>query len=187
MPALPQIYPYKGGPVEPVVMPGETVGVWVNKVFEFFKIEYIEGLTRSDPIEVDLGAIAAGIASAITQLTVLEMPDKEFAQYRAEVIDDVSVVLYQGRADQRHKLMNTVASFNRFTGLHDRCAHTTEFYVHEDNFAFIQATNQTDYALTQSRVVFWGFRYVLDPLEAYSWKNRVLPEQWTRIPATAHL
>lgn len=189
MPALPQIYPYKAGLVDPIVMPGETVGVWVNKVFEFYKVMYIEGLNRSDPITIDLGAIAAGAASAITQLLILEMPTLEFGQFRMEVLDDVAVVLYQGRADQRHKLMNTVANVSRFTHLHDPCAHQTEFYVHENNWAFIQATNQTLYALTQARVAFWGFRYVLEDFRAgvYSWKEQRLPEMWTRVPATAHL
>lgn len=186
MPALPQIYPYKAGPIDSVVMPGETVGVWVNKVYKFYKVFYIEGLTRSDPLTVDLGALAAGAVSAVTQLLLLEMPDKEFGQFRCEVLDDVSVILYQGRADQRHKLENVVATMSRFTHLHDPCAHGTEFYVHEDDFAFMQAQNFTSYALTQARVAFWGFRYVLEEDKEHSWPRNP-PENWTRIPATAHL
>ena len=187
MPALPQIYPYKVGPIEPVVSPGETVGIWVNKVWTFHKIQFIEGITRSDPISINLGAIPVGGVSAITQLTILQMPEEEFAQIRAEVLDDVSVILYQGRADQRHKMQNQVATFSRFNALSDPCAHLTEFYEYEDQFAFIQGVNQTAYALTRARVVFWGLRYVLEKLSEYDWKTGRLPDQWTRIPATAHL
>lgn len=189
MPALPQLYPYKAGPIEFIVMPGELVGIWVNKVYRFFKVLYIEGTPRSDPLEIDFGGLAAGVASGVTQLTFLEMPDGEFGQFRAEVLDDISALLYQGRADQRHKLENRVATYTRFTALHDPDGHEGEFYVHEDNYAFMDVTNQTGYALAQSRVAFWGFRYVLEELTDYSWtaKPQRLPEMWTRVPATAHL
>jgi hypothetical protein len=115
------------------------------------------------------------------------MPDHEFGQFRMRVIDDVSVILFQGRADQRHKVMNTVATATRYTNVVDPCGHTTEFFVYEDNWAYMQAQNQTDYALGQSRVAFYGYRYVVEPLTQYSWANKVLPPVWTRIPATAHL
>ena len=191
MPALPQLYPYKAGPIEFIVMPGETVGVWVNKVYNFFKVLYIEGTPRSDPLEIDFGALGAGAVSGVVQLTFLEMPDNEFGQFRAEVLDDISALLYQGRADQRHKLNIRVATYTRFTALHDPDGHEGEFYVHENNWAFMDVTNQTDYDLAQSRVAFWGFRYVLEqfPESVYSWTARPqrLPEQWTRVPATAHL
>lgn len=187
MPALPQLYPYKSGPIESICMPGENVGIWVNKVYEFYKVLYIEGIMRSNPTLIDLGALAAGAATAVTQLTFLEMPDLEFAQYRAEVLDDVEVILYQGRADQRHKTNSRVATYNRSLRQQDPDGHTGEFYVFEDNFAFMQATNNTDYALAQARVVFWGFRYVCEVLEGFSWKRKQLPDVWTRVPGTAHL
>lgn len=189
MPALAQLYPYKAGPIEPIVMPGETVGVWVNKLFLFYKVDYTEPIKRSDPVEINLGALAAGAASAITQLALLQMPDLEFGQFRAEVLDDCAMVMYQGRADQRNKLFTRVANMNRFTAIHDPCGHESEFYVYEDQFAFLQATNQTGYALTQSRAVFWGFRYVLSDTDTkkFDWKAGRLPDQWTRVPATAHL
>ena len=187
MPQLPQIYPYKPGPIEYIAMPGETVGVWVNKVYEFFRILYIEGLPRSNPLLINLGAPGAGAQTAVTQLTLLEMPDLEFGQFRAEVLDDVEVILYQGRADQRHKLHTRVATYSRFLRREDPDGHTGEFYVYEDNYAFMQATNNTDYALTQARVAFHGFRYVLETLTQYNWRAQKLPDAWTRVPGTAHL
>lgn len=187
MPALPQLYPYKAGPIEPIVLPGEIVGIWVNKQYSFFEIDYIEGTQRSDPLEFDFGAIAAGATTAVTQLTILEMPNNEFGQFRASVIDDISAVLYQGRADQRHKLRTRVASYTKFTDLFDPDGHTGEFYVCEQNNAFFQITNQTDYAVLTARIAFWGNRYVLTPLTQYSWRDKRMPPTWTRVPATAHL
>jgi len=181
-----ELHTYKAGPIEQVVMPGENVGIWVNKTTQFYKVVYIEPITRSDPVTFDLGALAAGGVSIITQITLLQMPDLEFAQLRMEVMDDVSCILYQGRADQRHKLQNVVSTVNRFSPLFDRDGHQTEFFEFEDNYIFLQATNQTAYALTQARVVFWGYRYVLEYQKQYTEKGN-MPDIWTRIPATAHL
>lgn len=187
MPMLPQLYTYKGGPIEEIVMPGETVGIWVNKVYEFYKVVFIETIPRSDPVAINLGALAAGGGSAVTQVTLLQMPDLEFAQFRLEVLDDVEVIVSQGRADQRHKLQQRVATLGRFSPLFDPCGHLSECYEFEDNYIFLQGTNRTAYALAQTRVVAWGFRYVTDPLTEYSWRMGKLPDVWTRVPATAHL
>jgi len=188
MPTLPMLHTYKAGPIEQVVLPGETVGIWVNKVYEFYRALYVEGIMRSDPVTIDLGAttVAAPI-TALTQATLLQMPDQEFAQFRMEVLDDVQVAVYQGRADQRHKLFTVNAALNRSLPLHDPDAHTTEMYEYEDNYLFLQATNLTAYPITQARVSFWGYRYVLEALTEYSWSKKQLPQVWTRIPATAHL
>lgn len=198
MPQLPQIYPYKAGPIEPIVVPGEIVGIWVNKVYLFYQVEFIEGLPESDPIQIDLGGIAAAAGgvpgqTAPAQLALLEMPDQEFGQFRMRVIDDIVARLYQGRADQRHKLNNAVADVSRFTNKKDPCGHTTEFYVYQNNNdAFLQGFNQTDYATTIARVNFYGFRYVLSD-QITQWNGKELkypdniPDHWTRVPATAHL
>ncbi|MFY9259575.1 MAG: hypothetical protein WAO71_03600 [Gallionella sp.] len=182
-----KLHTYREGPIEQIVMPGENVGIWVNKVYEFYKVDYVEPITYSDPVTINLGALAAGAQSNVTQLTALQMPDSEFAQLRMRVLDDVNLIVYQGRADQRHKLQNVVSTVNRFTHLNDPCGHQTECFEFEDNYIFLQADNQTGYALTQARVVFWGFRYVLEFQPQYNFRGGNLPEIWTRVPATAHL
>ena len=44
-------------------------------------------------------------------------------------------------------------------------------------------------AMTDLRAfhAFWGFRYVLTPLQGYDWKTGKTPNLWTRIPCSAHL
>ncbi len=187
MPTLPMTHTYREGPIEQIVLPNEIVGIWINKVYEFYKVQFIEPITRSSPVSQDLGALAAAGASAITQITLLQMPDLEFAQFRMEVLDDVEIIISQGRADQRHKLQQVVSTLGRMNALFDPCGHLTELYEFEDNYIFLQATNQTGYALTQARVAFWGFRYVLEVQTQFNWKAKALPERWTRVPATAHL
>jgi len=189
MPALPQLYPYKAGPVEPIVMPGEVVGIWVNKVYHFATVEYIEPLPESNPIVIDLGALAAGASVGPTRLGNLDMPGSEFAQYRYRVVNDIEVSLSLGRSDLRYKMHNVNAHVSRFTALNNPDAHLTEFFVYEDQHAFMTALNPTSYNNTESKIAFWGFRYVLDQAidNQYSYAEKKLPAQWTRVPATAHL
>lgn len=196
---MPDLYPFRAGPIEPIVLPDQIVGIWVNKIYKFYRVPYIEGVPRSDPIENDfaVAALLAALATtAVTQLRLLEMPDKEFGQFRGFVIDDIAASLWQGRSDGRYKLNNRNARLTRFTHMADPDDHTTEFYVHEDDFAFMQVLNPTDYDLTQARVAFYGFRYVLEDAvdeagRPYKWApgktEHHVPPVWTRVPATAHL
>lgn len=193
---MPDLYPFKPGPIETIVLPDQMVGIWVNKVYKFYRVTYIEGIPRSDPLEMDFGALAALGLTAVTQLTLLEMPDNEFGQFRGFVIDDIAASLWQGRADGRYSTANRNGRLTRYTDMRDPCGHTTEFYVHENDFAFMQVLNPTDYALAQSRVAFYGFRYVLEDAvneagKTYKWApgkpEHYEPPVWTRVPATAHL
>lgn len=182
-----ELYPFKSGPIEPVVLPDQIVGIWIHKIYRFYKVVYYEGVPYSDPIVIDVGALAAQATSGITQLALLEMPDDELGQFRSYVVDDIAASLWQGRSDGRYKLDIRNGRVTRWTNMKDPCGHTTEFYVHEDDWAFMDVLNPTDYANTQSRVGFYGFRYVLEELGEYDWVKKKLPAVWTRIPATAHL
>lgn len=190
------LYPFKAGPIETIVLPDEIVGLWVNKIYYFFKVVYIEPVPRSDPIQQNFGILAAAAPSAKTRVTLLDMPDVEFGQFRGFVIDDVAVDLFLAQADQRYKLKNANARLDRFTDLRDPCGHTTEFYVYQDQSAYMIATNRTGYANTQSRAAFYGFRYVLEAAidargNAYKWSpgkpEHREPPAWTRVPCSAHL
>ena len=186
-PQMPQTYAYKAGPIEPIVQIDEVVGVWVNKNYQFGLVTYIEGIPYSKAIEVDFGALAAGATGAIAQLTLIQMPDFEFGQFRGEVLDNFSALLSQGRGAQRFKTELNAATYTLEGARKDPCGHMGEFYVYEDNNAFITPTNEMAYGLTQSRMIFWGFRFVVQNLPQYSWEQGKLPDKWTRIPAMAHI
>jgi len=187
MGALPELMPFKAGPIQPVAMPGETLGIWVNKVYYFYSLLYLEPVLASDPLVIDFGALAAGTWTGVTQLTLLEMPDVELGQFRAFTLDDFHAYLWQARSDGRQRTKQAQACISLFTQLNDPCGHQTEFFVHEDDFAFVNGLNPTSYPLTQSRMGFYGFRYVLEKLTQFNWDKKILPTVWTRVPATAHL
>lgn len=186
MPALPQLYVNRPGAIAPIVLPGEVIGIWSGTTYNFYRVDYYDGVLGSNAITHDFGALVAQASTAITQLTLLEMPDHELGQFRAHAIDDIAAVLYQGRPSQMHALKNRTAEYTRFTAQQDPCGHLGEFFVHEHEYAFMMASNWTDYDITISRVMFWGFRFGLTSMPDYSWPTKV-PAQWTRVPARAHV
>lgn len=182
------MYPvYKAGPIEPAVAPYQNIAVWVNKVWRYYTVDYIEGIPRSSPLLFDFvvatgAVVAAAAATGVQQLTLLRMPDKELGHFRLYVLDDMEFELWQGRSDGRNRLMNVQARSGLFSDLRDPCGHLSTFFMHEDDWAFGNCFNPSaTVVLARARVAFYGYRYVLSgPLAAK-------PDMVTYIPATAHL
>ena len=185
---MPDIMLYRAGSMQQVCLPGDLVGIWDQKVWTFGKITLVEGLPYGDPFIFNLGAIAAGGVVQPVQLPNLAMSDLEFGQFRMRVLDDVAVGLWMGTADRRWRTKNQVARVTLFSHLMDEDASRTEFFVNEDDYAYIGAWNETSYPLAVARVAFWGFRYRYEPAvqpsgQPYTIKNP--PGTYTRIPAQA--
>jgi len=172
---------YKAGPIQPVCLAGDTVGLWIGKLWKFVKVTLVEGLPYGSPLVQNLGAIAAGGTVQPVQLTILAMNNYEFGQYRMRVLDDCAVELYLGRADKRYSNKTVNSRVTLFSDQIESIFNLTEFFLVEDNYAFIAGYNETGYALAQARVAFWGFRYAYEELPNFTIKNP--PPTYTRIPA----
>ena len=178
---MPDVMLYKAGPMQPVCQAGDTVGLWIGKVWKFAKVTLVEGLPFGSPLVQNLGAIAAGGTVQPVQLTILDMNNYEFGQFRAKVLDDFAAELYLGRADKRFSTKSVNSRITVYTDQVENIYNTTEFFICEDNHAFMAGYNETGYALTQARVAFWGFRYAYEELPNFNIKSP--PPTYTRIPA----
>lgn len=160
-----EIYPrpFKPGPIEPVVEVGENV-LTVDRVgYDLYRVAYIEEIPLSFPLVANIGAIAAGATAAIFNPTaLLDMQEGQVGQYRAQVVDDIHVVINQPQAVARFSNRNQTARLNAFLRLLDPCDHLSEFYIMGQDRIFLTVTNPTQYALVQARVSFYGFKYVLE-------------------------
>lgn len=174
---------FKPGPIEPVAHPGDKVLTIDREQYSLYVVGYVEQIPLSHPLVVNIGAIAAGTTAAINNpQNQLDMPYGTFAQYRARVLDDIHVLIYQPQASARFTNKTQVARVNVFSQLEDPCGHQTEVFVFEDQRIFLQATNPTLYALVQARVAFWGYKYVLLGPGGASTGGHVLPfRKWTSI------
>lgn len=162
-----ELYYARPGPIVPLANIGQNVLIRRLNAYHLYRIRFREGVPPSAPLMNDFGAIAAGATLlGITLQPVLEMPEYQLGHFRMRVIEDIEIALLEPRAVARFDLRNVIAEVSAFTTIYDPCSHTTEFCVYEDTWPFANVTNPSDYALVVSRVVFWGFKYVLDFIQS---------------------
>lgn len=165
--ALIDFYYAQPGPIKPVGLPGHKLAIWAAAKWSCYKIVFLEPLPLSADLVFDMGAIAAGAVSGDTSLANLELTGEppEMAQLRCYALDDIKATVKRGAADVRFKTKAIIAKITRFTIQIDPCLHTTEIIALKGDQPYINAENPTDYALAQSRLGYFGFRFGLEDLK----------------------
>jgi hypothetical protein len=130
----------------------------------------------SGPMLFNAGAIAAGGQTVpLTTQLVLDMPYGQLSQLRAKVLDDISVQVFQPQAIGRLQTQNAIANFNAFSQLLDPFGANTEFYIFENQRIFLQVANISGRNLVQTRIAFYGIKYILDGDEGPSSGSHLKP------------
>lgn len=159
----------KPGPITPVAGVGEHILVRRVKNYYMYRVLYREGLPPSAPLMRDFGAVAAAATTAGVSLqTPLEMDDFHLGQFRVKVLEDIRLTIWQPRSIGRFQTKNIISQITKFTEIVDPCGHMTELFTFEDEWPFVDINNPTDYNLAVSRVLFYGFKYVLDKVGEYT-------------------
>lgn len=168
--------PFRPGPIMPVVKAGENVLLVQNQLFNLYQVSFIEQIGQSSPLIFNPGAVAAGATlQAQNPQNVVDMAFGQMAQYRIYLWDDLNVVVLQPAATARQSTKNQIAQVNAFQQLNDECGHKTEFFIFEDQRFVLNVTNPGGYNLAQSRIQFYGFKYVLYGGVAAATGGHVLP------------
>lgn len=180
-------YYAKPGPITPLVLPGQNVAVWNGTSWACYKSTNFEGLSRSNALEFDVGAIGAIATDNPFQLLNLELQSDppEMAQFRFFPLDDIQVRLTRGQSDVRNKTQNIVAQTDLFSHIADPCGHLTEFAVLNVDEPYITCTNAQNVAITVARVAFYGFRHRLEDLKFSSPKLSDIEARFPRITFVA--
>jgi len=174
-----QIYdPYSPHPISPIALVGQNLGVYTEHNVEFFKIDFIEGLPPGSQTLIDLGPCAAGAQLNAAILTNLQLRENDFIHLRWKVLDDFEATLWLVSGIPRFNIRQITQRITLFTPQNDPYLNTTTFFVLGPNKdPFLQVNNPNPaYALTQTRAIFWGFKYILKPLTEE-------PADWTYVPA----
>lgn len=179
---------YDNGPISPVCQIDEKLGIWTENTWRYFNTEFIEGIPRSRPMAIDIVALnnAANIAAngVLTAQFVLAIQPQGTAQktnellhLRWEPLDDVEGQLYE-LAPARYAPRGAQATVTQLTSMRDPYLATTTFFVLGPNKdAKIGAYNPNGVALPRATFVFWGFRYILNPLSTVPAVCRKIPAQ----------
>jgi len=134
-------------------------------VDRFFRVVYVEPIPL---IQHDFGSFTAGQTKSDQELDFLYMPDNELAQFRFIPVDNVIVTaFYQPRKRPKWITKSTGGMLPRGLDYQDtpvESLNLTEFFQYEDTKLYVDLFAPE--ALTTSRIRFYGFRYVLEELEA---------------------
>ena len=153
----------KPGPIEPVADIGENLLLVGRGAYYLYKVAYIEPLSLSCPLIVNLGAIASGaVVNNFNTQNILDMQDGSLAQLRAFVLDDIHVQVAQPQAVIRGVTRNITARWTAFSKIYDDCDHLSEFFIASMDRPYLTATNPTGANLAQARIAFYGYKYVLE-------------------------
>lgn len=145
---------------DPKVKIKENIAVFVDKTWKYLEVEYIEPLPPSKDLIKDFGAITAGSSSGDTVVDSLEMETDEVGQFRFYPLDDIQIEVKQPKSMTRFSNKNTRVRVDQYTATVDPELKSTELFVSEDDYPYMDIENPTQYDLTQSRVMFFGYRIV---------------------------
>ncbi len=153
---------YKPGPIEPVVRVGENILTVDREAYSLYAVGFIEPLILSGSLVVNGGAI--GASATLPLLSTQNQLDNNYgqlSQLRMRVIDDIDVTVFLPQSVARHGNLNVIASVNAFTALNFPDDEPSEFFIFENQRIFLSIRNPRSVAVAQSRVLFYGLKYIL--------------------------
>lgn len=173
----------------PALRVGHNVGVLSQGSMNFYRVRFLEGLPAGAQSVIDLGAIAASTASTTGQTTktvesVLQLDDNYLTQMRFLPLDDFTLQVWEQGGTARYWTRNLQAEINRFSAQRDPSAAKTEIFIlgYNRDAQFV-ARNPQGKALTRSRLMVWGWKYVLQPLPSFDPSK----DAFTWVPADGNI
>ena len=170
---------YDNGPISPVCKIKENMAIWTTNQWDYFKVDYIEGLPRSSQSVVEMITVsgvtqlAANGTIAKIQLAPLLLNEGEFLHLRWEPIDDVEGVLWEQPSQGRFATRAIHARVNLYTWQMDpELATTTFFLLGRDRLMNLEVRNPNPVIIFVARFVFWGYRYLVEHIDV----NKIYPE-----------
>ena len=144
----------------------QNLAVWSQQSWQYFNVDYIEGIMPSSPTVIDRGAAVANATIAAAEIALLDVDVNELMQIRWAPLDDVEGVLWLTRSQAKGATRGVHSRTSKGLSAFDPLYETTEFNIlGRDRNAFIEVRNLGDYGLAQARFVFWGWKYILTPLK----------------------
>jgi hypothetical protein len=158
------LFPNKSGLglIEPIALIGHNVCVKYANDNHYRRVIWYEGIAHHQFL--DCGGIAANNTSGRVAANNLQGWRNEFLQIRWFPIDTVQVRLFVPNADGRMSLRNQQVPVDPTIVTRDPCGHLTEIFIWEDRNPSFEALNYTAGAITQSRLIGYGYRFVTESL-----------------------
>lgn len=161
----------------PIAKPNENIaviGARGKNNIKYYRVVAVEPLPL---FEKDFGAINAGETLREKEVEELYVNEGQLAQYRIRLVDDVELYIKQPKSDTKFSTKKGTFKITRDIAGTD-FVNLTEFYVFEDQTVLFDVKNPSSTTnLTQSRVQFAGFKYILEELKEKPDKYTVIAVQ----------
>ena len=176
---------YDNGPISPIARIYDNLSIWSENRWKHHVINFIEPIPRSSPMVVEMvvasGAttIAANGTIAKRIVTILLMTSGELLHLRWEPLDDVEGLLWELSGAARFNTRGAHARVTPFTHIRDPyLASTTFWLLGGANLDMnLEVRNPLAVAQPVARFVFFGYRYILEPLSSEPSVTTYLPAQ----------
>jgi len=185
MPMLSGIY--DGGVIAPVAKIQENLSIFTLGHYVHYKIRFIEPMPWSSQMVVEMvvasGAvtIAANGTIAAQLVAILQLNDNNLLHLRWQPLDDVQGILWEQSSVGRFVSRGVHSRVDLFTATRDPYLATTTFFIlGKDRDMNLEVRNPRPVAQALARFVFFGYRYVLKPLDEATAKGI----EEGRIPST---
>lgn len=162
---------YDAYAVQPDCKIGENVAIFSLNSYEYHKVNYIEGIPAGPASTIDMVAqlgltqIAANGALNKSIVPLLQMYDNEFMKVRFEPLDNIEVRIWELSGQAKNMARQLQSRTDRNSRWYDPFAALGTFWVLGFNRDMnLEALNPLGYAQPTARVIFWGWRYLLDPV-----------------------
>jgi len=158
---------YLADDMPPIAGVGENITIWTQNRWDHYQVDWLEQLPRGEALMRNFGTLAANTTGAATVATELQLDEGYMVQIRFEPVDDFEVLVWQLASQGRYTIRNIHCNVSRFSAQYDpHWKQTLLFILGKERDARFQLRNVTDYALAQTRMKFWGWRFNITKLDA---------------------
>ena len=154
-----------------IVSEKQNIAVWSQGRWMYYNVDYIEPLPASGQTIVDFlalsggSSLAAGAQIALQDVTTFQVDEHQLLQLRFQPIDDIELTLWETRSQGKFATRGVHCRVSLMTRGLDPHFASSEFNVlGRDRDPFISVDNVSAYALEQARALFYGRKYILQPL-----------------------
>lgn len=178
---------YDSGPIAPVAKIKENLSIYTLGHYVHYRIDFIEPMPWNSQNVIEMvvasGAVTIAANGTIAQrvVAILQLNDDNLLHLRWQPLDDVEGVLWEQAGTGRFVTRGVHSRVGLFTATRDPYLATTTFFIlGKDRDMNLEVRNPRPVAQALARFVFFGFRYVLKPLDAATVKGI----EEGRIPST---
>jgi hypothetical protein len=118
-------------------------------------------------------------------VAILQLNDMEFLQIRCEPLENIEILVWELAGQQMFASRNIHARIDRNTINWDPHMSSATFFILGLNRDMnLEVRNPMGYPISQARVIFWGHRYILQPIDLNGLSSNQKNELYAGNPKT---